>query len=430
MFFLSAAAAALAATPLSAQDAPASTADSTAALREQIRQLDQNLRILERKLELKEDAAAAAAKKSPVVSIDAKGFVASSGDKAYSLKIGTLLQTDGRFFIDDAAPNRDTLLLRRVRLPINGTFSKIFTFNLTPEFAQTDTAGNNTQLVDAWVNARLSPAFGLKIGKFFGPVALESPNPRHFIESTYTNQLAPNRDIGLEANGVFAEKIIAYRLGLYQGAANNTWAESVNLADGDFTVGGRLTLAPFAAQEDAFPKVQFSAGFSYGHESASNGRIRTNAQQTLLNPGNYSGDHTRVNDAIEFYHGPFSLIAENTLEIWDLDDGSTITGLAWRVSGGIVLTGEKSTNRGVSPAEPFNLEKNHWGALELVARVSGIKVFRPGTDVDAFTYGVGLNWFINNNFQFRLDVEKSEFGSGVALRKDEFAVLTRFQVNF
>ncbi|MDR2844930.1 MAG: OprO/OprP family phosphate-selective porin [Puniceicoccales bacterium] len=431
--FLLAASAVAGATSLAAQDA-----DSPAALREQIQQLDaqvQQLKILERNLELKSEAIEGAAKKLPAVSIDSKGFNVVGTDKAYSLKIGLLLQTDGRFFLDngtETAAHRDTFLLRRVRLPISGTFAKIFSYNLTPEFAQTDTAGNNTQLVDAWIAATLSPEFSLKIGKFFGPVALESPNPRHFSEATFTNQLAPNRDLGLEAAGALFSKTFNYRLGLYNGAANNTWAESTNLADGDFSVGGRLTFSPFANSDSQSVKgLAFSVGGSYGHEAGSSGRIRTNGQQDLINPAAYTGDHARVAPALEWHVGPFSAIAEGLWEHWDrAGTANSVDNYGWRVNVGWVITGEDSTRRGVTPSSPFSWENGTWGAWEIVARVSGVEVDKEiRAKTNAFSYGVGINWYLTNNLQFRFDVEKTNFSRGITL-KNELTAFSRLQVNF
>jgi len=431
---------------LPAQPTTATESD-VQALREQIRQLDQKLRVLERNQELKDETAAAAAKKQPSVSIGKKGLVITSPDQDFSLKIGGLVQTDARVYLDDAAPNRDGFLLRRIRLPVSGTFSKNLGFFLQPEFSSADTAGSNTQLVDAWLEARISPAFGLKAGKFFGPVALETPNNRHFIESSFTNQLAPNRDIGFEASGALADGIVGYRLGIYNGVPNNVWSGTTNGADGDFTVGGRLTVNPFKGGDGALAPLSFSVGAAVGNTVGNTSSIKSNGQQTIDSAYAINGQELHVSPAVEWYSGPFSAVAEYSLDRQELAlNGADVTNTGWRVGVGYVLTGENSTRKGVSPASPFDWEKGSWGAFEVVARVSGLDVddelFSSGVlsaannASKATSYGVGLNWFLTDNVQARFDLEKTNFSGGgatstnVALRDDEFYLFTRLQLQF
>jgi phosphate-selective porin OprO/OprP len=432
---LAAAAATGAAPTLTAQEATAQ--DTTAALRAQIQELDQKLRILERKQELKEESEKASSAKAVGVTIDSKGLSIFSADKTYSIKIGTLIQTDARFFLDDSKASRDTFLLRRVRLPISASAGKYFNFFLQPEFAQADgSSGNNTQLVDAWAEVRIIPEFGIKFGKYSGPVSLETPNPRHLLESTFTNQLASNRDIGVEFSGSLFSKILDYRLGLYNGAANGSWSETANLADGDFSVGGRVTVSPFAKLDNRYVnKLAFSLGGSYGNEDGSSGRVRSSGQQDIFssNPS-YSGDHARFDAAIEWYGGPFSAIAEGIWEHWDLNNKTERDNYGWRVNAGWVITGEDSTRRGVSPAHPFSWEKGTWGAVELVARISGLKIDNDAAaNLGAFNYGGGVQWYLNNNLQVRFIVEKSNFsgrGKNNNIRKNELIASTRVQLSF
>ncbi len=429
----------------------AAAEENTAELREQIQQLDQKLRILERNLELKEEAAqkasAESSKKLPNFSIGSKGISLASPDKAYSAKIGALVQADGRFYLDDGADNRNTFILRRVRTPFSGTVAKIFNFNITPEFAQADatSTNNNTQLVDAWIDGRFSKAFGLKVGKFASPVALETPNNRHFIEATYTNQLAPNRDIGVEAFGSVADNLLAYRLGVFNGAPNNTWSGTRNGTDGDFTVGGRLTLNPFEKNDNALAGLSLSVGGSYGNEAGATSAIRSPGQQNIVGSLTADGHHLRVAPALEWYTGPFSLVAELAYDQQEIAGGNTVGNLGWRVSGGWVLTGENSSKGGVSPAKPFSWENGTWGAFELVARVSGLDIdndaftthggsLNPATNADgAFSYGAGLNWYLNDNLQVRFDVEKTNFSGGSGsqlLAENELYAFTRVQLKF
>lgn len=413
--------------------------DELTALREQIRLLDQKLKALERNIELKDETAAAVAKKQPSVSIGSRGLTITSPDKDYSLKVGALVQTDARVYLDDSGANRDHLRLRRIRLPITAKLGDSFTAYLQPDFASADTAGNNTQLVDAWGQIAFTPGLSLKFGKFFGPVALETPNNRHFIESSYTNQLAPNRDIGVEAAGSLADDFVTYRLGVYNGAPNNTWAGTVNGGDGDFTLGGRLAVSPFKNADGALAPLSFSVGGTVGHYAGNTSAIRTNGQQTAVAAYAIDGRQVRVSPAVEWYSGPFSAAAEFALDRHELATGESVSNTGWRLSAGYVLTGENSSRRGVTPASPFNWGKGTWGAFEIVARVSGLEVddklfdlgvLNPAASAsEAISYGVGLNWFLNANVQARFDVEKTNLTDG-PLADDELYAFTRLQFQF
>lgn len=99
-----------------ADPASAQTPSDIEALREQIRQLDQKLRILERRIELKDEAAAAEAKKLPKITASDGRFEIVSADGANSLRLRGLLQADARFHLDDANAAQDGFVLRRARL--------------------------------------------------------------------------------------------------------------------------------------------------------------------------------------------------------------------------------------------------------------------------------------------------------------------------
>ncbi|MBE2215144.1 MAG: porin [Opitutaceae bacterium] len=444
-------------------------ADEIRALREQIAALDQKLRVLERKQELKEEEAAAAAKKQPVVSAGASGFGITAGDKSYDLKLRGLVQVDGRLFFDDGAPNRDSILLRRIRTSFTGTVASIYDFNITPEFG---TGTNNTTSVslwDAFFAARFSPEFGLKFGKFAPGVTLEPGNNRHFNESPFPNQLQTNRDLGLEAFGAFGA--LDYRLGAFLGVANNTTnfgGASADLLDGDRTLSGRVSLSPFKGREGTLSKLSLGLGASHGNEigtagsNISNGlaNISSNAQQQIFSYGavlRANGTHLRVSPAFEWYTGtPFSVVGEYTWESQDISVNPagltrSFDNEAWRLSAAWVLTGEESGKSGVTPKSNFNYANGAWGAFELVARLSALDLdedlFVPVTDggaglnrnnnvESAFAVGLGLNWYLNRNVRFLINVENTTYEGGktptaaVGARDDELALLTRAHLSF
>lgn len=465
------------ATSLPAQSASQSDIE---ALREQIRLLDQKLRVLERNSELAAEKAAADAKKQTVVSASDKGFTITSPDKAFNLKFGVLAQLDARYFLDDdGVANRDSFFLRRIRTPLSGTVGGIYDFTITPELGANAIASTSSTvgLIDAWFSAKLDPAFGLKVGRFISPVALEPGANRHFIESPFVNTLLPNRDIGVEAFGSFSEDLVSYRLGVFNGTRNNTQAFSSDEADGDKTVAGRLTVAPLKKFDGPLSKLSLGLGGSAGNQRGNGAiggatglqNIVTNGQQTLLSFRNATtgngviadGTQYRLSPTIEWYTGtPWSFVGEYAIEQQEYarytgavqTSRFTGTNTAWRATVGYVLTGEEATKSGVTPAAPFTPDSGNWGAFELVGRVSGIdlddELFSTATGGDggnlnrlnnasgAFAYGLGLNWYLNRNVRVLFNAEKTEFDGGGAAtatggtRDDELYFFTRFQLQF
>jgi phosphate-selective porin OprO/OprP len=161
-----------------------------------VQTLEPRLRIVERQLEIQQEAAAEAAKKTPVVSAGEKGFAVKSADGTYELKLRALTQFDGRFFLDDDGANSDSLQFRRIRPTLEGSLGKLIGFRITPEFA-----GSSTSVVDAYADFRFDPAATVRVGKVKGPVGLErlqSGGAITFIERGFPTELVPNRALGIQ----------------------------------------------------------------------------------------------------------------------------------------------------------------------------------------------------------------------------------------
>ncbi len=411
--------------------AAGSDSDEIQLLRRQIELLSKKVNVLEKRQIMTDADDAKAAAATPKVSLDGKGFVVSSPAKDFSVKIGAFVQADARVYLEGNEAKNDGFLMRRVRTPISGAFYKIFSFNLTPEFS---TGSGAHRVFDAWVQIGLDPAFNIKAGKFKTGAALEGPDNRHFIEASFTNQLLPNRDIGAEILGTIADGLLDYRLGLFNGAANGDWNTATGNGDRDFTFSGRLTATPFKKQQNLISALAFSVGASFGKEKASSPSIKAGSQENI--PGTSSsvdGDHLRVAPAIAWFPGkPYSAIAEYAVDRFDRPAGDTISNTAWRVSGGYVLTGEKATAKGVSPAKPFSVGNGGWGAFELVGRVAGLDIDDALTSAPskAFSYGIGLHWYFNDVVQARFGLEKTDYSDAPASLDDELNFFSRLQFLF
>jgi phosphate-selective porin OprO/OprP len=436
-----------------AQPAPTASPEEVAALREQIRLLDQKLRILERNLEIKDETAAAEAKKHPVVAVGDRGLSVTSGDKRFNVRVGALLQADFRHFgNDDADTGRDGFLFRRVRPTIQGTVNEKFGFRLTPEFA-----GSNFQLLDATVSYTHNPALVLTAGKFKAPFDLErlqSGAAITFIERAYPTTLGPNREIGVQLSGALAESRLNYAVALGNGVPDG--ANSVTNIDDDLEVSARLFATPFVKQEaSALAGLGFGVAATYGDKTlgAPSGYV-SNGQQTIYSwAANTvaSGKHLRLSPQATYYYGPFGLLGSYVVSKQELERAGnydTLSHKGWLAQASYVLTGEKASFSGVTPARPFQPSAGAWGAFEVAFRVSGIdfdddafvgpaatRFSNPAASVtDATSYGVGLNWYLNRNIKTAFNYEKTVFtgGGGAADvdRPDEHAFFARVQLNF
>lgn len=443
----------------------AATADDISALREQIRLLDQKLRVLERNSELKDETAAAEAKKTPKLTLGDGKIEIASADGANSLRLRGLVQGDARFFFDnsDASTAQDQFLLRRARLIFEGKFADRFNYSIQPEFA-----GNSVSILDAFVNTAVLPNLNVQVGRFKTPVGLEqlqSDAVAAFNERSVASNLAPNRDVGVQFFGpVFGNRLtyqVAVTNGLIDGG--NSPTDNSNL-EGDFTYSGRLFATPFANDKDSALKgLGFGIGGATGNYQGSFSNLgsttassttllnayRTDGQQTFFRYRSASaiaptnGVPTVTNTTIAdgtsyvvspqayFYTGPLSILAEYFYTGSDVSIGTgatqnaqTLNHEAYNFAVGYVLTGEDANYKGVTPKTTFNPSAGTWGAFEVVARFAGVDIDDEAFEVPAgsaslaninnsatkvTTYGVGLNWYLSKSVRFNLDYFHNKF---------------------
>jgi phosphate-selective porin OprO and OprP len=450
------------AAPAAPPSAPAS-ADDIAALRAQIAALDQKLRVLERQQELKDEAATAAAKTTPVITAGAGGFILASPDKKFSLRIRGNIQADGRFYLDERAPGTDTpdaFVLRRVRPSFEGTVAEKFSFRVMADFAN-----NQVQLLDAYAAYQHADWLTVLAGKTKSPFDLErlvSQTNLLFIERSYPTLLGPNRDTGLQLSGELLGGRLSYQAAYLDGASDGSSAET-DTNDGKDIVA-RLFAQPFKSADDSLlQKLGVGVALSQGTREVGAGAPRTLTTNALTNFFSYGanvrpdGATQRISPQLTFSRGPFGVIASYTLSEQELINATTsaaatarrdLSTRAWAVNVNYVLTGEDTAyNTNPRPREDFDFAQGTWGAWELAARVSSLSVDRaafagPGTgdfanrntqaqSVDS--YSLGVNWYLNRNVKASVNFEHSRFDEAVGSTadfEDENAVLTRVQLSF
>lgn len=458
---------------------------SSAVRAQEVDQLAERVKVLERKLELQDEANKTAAQSAPAVRASARGFQIQSADGAHVVKLRGVLHFDGRYFGDDITPETaDTWILRRVRPTLEGTLHKIYDFRITPDFA-----GGRASLLDAFVAARFNPAFVVTAGKFKVPVGLErlvSATDLRFIERAYPTGLLPNRDLGVQIGGDIAGGALNYSVGYFNGVTDGGSSDGGTPADAETDTKGdiaaRVFVQPFVNSDVfALRGVGFGVAGTYvdvaGTPATPNlATYRTAGQQSLfqfrsatagVTPNNATyadGVRWRVTPQAHYYNGRFGLLAEYARVSQDVSRQVSASGTrsetldtsAWHIQAVWFITGEEQAFKGYKVGSTFAPGRPGSGAFEIVARAHGIrfddKAFEGGANSfanpiakagkasgaiqarKATSFGVGLNWYLNEAFKWQIDYEITRFDGGGAVigadAPDERALFTRFAAGF
>jgi phosphate-selective porin OprO/OprP len=388
---------------------------------------------------LAEDAATAAPSQDKpaapeVVAKWNNGASIESADGSNVLQIGGLIQADGRFDVSDPTTTVvDTLLLRRVRPILQGRVDKFFEFRLMPDFA-----GGTLVLFDAYVDTKFSNTFRVRVGKDKTPIGLEQLQSDYaliFPERSLANNLVPNRDVGVQAQGSFAHGGVSYIGGVFNGIPDNTNGDTDTNGGKDLV--GRVTVK--------LGSLGVAVSGSTGSQTGALPSYKSNAQQTFFSYAtgvSAAGTRNRVSPSAFFYRGPFGAFAEYMRSSQTVAKGivqGDVANTAWEVTAAVVATGERASDRGVTPRRPFDPEHGQWGALQFAARFSSLTVdpqalalgFAAATaSQSAKAVGVGVTWYANAHVKDVLTFERTVFDSSVTgPRKPENAIVFRVQLN-
>jgi phosphate-selective porin OprO/OprP len=452
--------------PVAAQAQEVSNEELLKRLEEQ----EQKILVLERKLEITDEAAVAAKESTAVVSAGPKGFSLRSADGKNQLRLRGTMHLDGRYLEGVDATSIDTFVATRVRPTIEGTFAGIYDFKFMPDFGQ-----GRSVIQDAYVNARFHTAAQLQMGKFKSPVGLErlqSANDMKWVQRGFPTSLAPNRDIGIQLAGDLGGGKFSYQAAFLNGS--NDGSSSETFADVDVNEDKEYALRLFAhpfADSDSFAirGLGFGIAGTFTDQTGNSLQpllptIRTPGQSTAFRYRQFSttvgapagtiadGERTRIAPQLYYYVGSFGLLSEYTEVSQDVSRvvatgtrAGTVDTDAWQVAASYFLTGEEASFRGFQPKSRFSLADDTWGAFEVVARVQSFSVsdeaFEGGADSfadplasasQADSWGVGLNWYLNENVKWLLDYERTSFEGGALTgdREDEDAVQLRLAVGF
>ena len=398
------------------------------------------------------------------------GFSFQSADGSNVIRFRGNLAVDGRWFMDHSTPESDdTFLFRKVRPYIEGTIDNDYDFRFMPDFA-----GGKTIILDAFLTGRILPWLAVQAGKFKGPVGLERLQPdqyNRFMELGLPSDLVPNRDLGVEIGGDILGGTFGYAIGEFDGTTDGNSTDANTNPDADSNDGkkdteGRLFTQPFVNSGIyGLRGLGFGVAGTYVQEvgSATNTLLpsyKTTGQNSFFTyrtgtTGTYAdGRRERWSPQAYYYVGSFGALAEYVESNQDVSRQLTTTvkrsgkvdNSAYQVSLSYFLTGEAATYNSITPLTTFHMGGGGWGAWEVVARYSELKVdnaaFTGGASSfadptasprNARATGVGINWWLNANVKWVLDYEWTQFEGGAANnanRPDERALTTRFALTF
>ena len=452
---------------------PPPSGPGTSELEARIADVDQRARVAERKLEILDEAAAAAKATTPVLAAGERGFNWKSGDGLYVIKVRGVFHADGRQFLDDEAlSQRDVFFIRRARPILEATFGDWADFRLMGDFA-----GAAATLVDGFVDIRPFAWLKLRVGKFRPPISLErvqSAAAILFPERAFPTSLAPNRDVGAMLHGVIGPGILTYEIGVWNGTVDGASTDGDNNHAKD--VGGRLFLQPLK-----FDPYHLLANLGVGI-SGSTGKqfdavgnqanppapaallpaFRTSGLQGVTGAPAFfqypagiiaKGRRTRISPQGFFYYGAFGLLGEYIQSAQKVDKGgarTTFTHRAWQVQSSVVFGG-KPSYEGVTVTNPFDLKKGDLGALEIAARYHELRVDEDALALDATakvlyvdparfarkasSIAGQIGWHWSKNLKLTFAYENTRFQGGATAaaggdRKTEHVLYERVQVAF
>lgn len=457
-------------------------------LEQRFEELEQEVRILKRKHELELEAAESAKKAVPIAKMGSSGLSVESADGTNSMKFHGMVQVDHRLFFegvndirnrtDQRAGNlnddgfhdaNNSWSLRRARPTIEGTLLGKYDFRFMPDFA-----GGTVSIFDAYLDARLHPAFKIRVGKFKSFVALErlqSASDMKLMERSYvSNALLPNRDLGIAVHGDLVDNTVNYAFGLVNGVTDGGNISTGPQFSGRKEFTGRVFATPFRNRESVLRGVGLGVAATYTSvhgernlnftdttpaDATRNGlpNYLTDGQNVFFRYGGSTvadGARLRISPQAYYYLGSLGVLSEYAIVRQDVslstggpppgggsgsntvitpNTGKTLHHQAWHVTLSYVLTGEDASFQGVKPRHSFDFGKG-WGAWELAGRYSEIYLdedtFKDPTGGSfaggyanlsesakaARSWTVGLNWYLNHNVRAMVNYSETRFDGG------------------
>ena len=379
------------------------------------------------------------------------GFVIQSDKGDFRLQIGGLVHADGRFAPgDDDGAVTDTFLIRRLRPYLRGRLAQRFEFFVNPDFAV-----GTVVLQDAYLDTVFSRAFRLRVGKAktpFGVERLQSVSNIVFFERGLPTAIAPNRDVGIQVLGDLAGGTVSYAAAVLNGVIDGGSGDADSSDSKD--VAARIVVRPFANDTTRSSVRGLALGFAATTGSQSGAAALPTYRTAMLQQPFFTyigagavadGPRTRLSPHVSYVHKSFFGLFEYVRNEMPVTKGSLTEDIAhdsWQIGGSVLLTGESATDgtSAIRPRANFDFGAGHYGAFQIGARYHSLAVDEraftlgfaaPGSSRKADAWTVGLNWYLNPNFKYVVNFERTVFDDDAdGARAAENAIVFRTQVNF
>jgi phosphate-selective porin len=219
-----------------------------------------------------------------------RGITIESSDGKNVAHVGGRLQARYAFvdFDDEAKDNDSEFSIRRMKVWLQGN---VFSKNLKYKWQQNFGEGKSVT-EDAFVSYRLADPLTLQVGQYKAPQGrqeLTSSGSQLFVDRSLANDTFNlGRDIGLMAAGHFADHLVEYRAGVFNGNGPNEGNEEDN-----HMFSARIDINPLGAfkmDEPAFDekKPLLNIGASYAME-----------KMTAADAGSIDGDNDVLDKALD-----------------------------------------------------------------------------------------------------------------------------------
>jgi phosphate-selective porin OprO/OprP len=419
---------------------PSAFAAGSDSISESVEHVNQRVKILERLREVDQESNQKKVDETPVVSASKDGFSLRAPDTSYQLKIKYEGHFDGRYFVGNdtfSTQRQHTLIVRRARPILEARLPGPFFLRFMADFGS-----GKVEIPDAYIETGFDSRIGLRIGKFKSPFSLEvlqSTAAAPFIELSLSSQLAPNRDIGTQLQGELVNGALTYAAGVFDGVADGSSLDADWNRWKDFS--GRVFVQPLQFLEP-LKGFGFGAAYTAGNHSdprdlkkwssttvpASVSGLKTAGQESFFKYRDTTvatGKQTRYSLQTNYYLGPFGISGEyigSTIAASLKGNEKKVANIGWNVMAIYAITGEQNSYKGIKPFRNFDPLKGKWGAFEVAARVSSVRIDNDAFPVladstkqarSAIDYTGGINWHLNRNAKVLLNYTQTKF-TGVA----------------
>lgn len=354
------------------------------------------------------------------------GLKVESADGSFAGQVGGRLMLDYAYYDSDNIELGSGAEIRRARLFAQGKLWDVWKFKF-----QTDFAGNEVDIKDAYIEYGGFKPLAIKAGNFKEAFSIEELTSSKYItfmeRALPVEAFAPSRNIGLQLHTYGS--IWQGAIGVFGQGIDSPGGDTDADGDGNsqsYGTAGRLTVAPI---NDEGRVLHVGGAFEWRTNYEDDEvRFRTRPESHVTNVRLVdTGDIPNVDDTLKFngelaaVFGPWSVQGEYIRTDVSRQDGNEDVDFSgWYAYGSWFLTGE---------SRPYDVEsgdfgrvkpnsvlgKGGYGALELAVRYSSIDLededIIGGTE-DNLT--VGVNWYPNShtrlmfNYIYLVDSEVAE----------------------